>query len=139
MRNEFRFAFGLWLVVMALTALPAVVAYGLSGGTPSALVLAIPIILVSALVYALGPMGLFWPMELTRREKWRGGITAGLAVQISSGLIFYPLIAFGQSIEDAPVFFLWAAGLLIGGGLMRYPLQWFYDDLEKEEENGPNS
>lgn len=139
MRNEFRFAFGLWLVVMALTALPAVVVYGLSGGTPSALVLTIPIILVSALVYALGPMGLLWPMELTRREKWRGGITAGLAVQISSGLIFFPLIAFEQSIEDATVFFLWAAELLIGGGLMRYPLQWFYDDLEKEEENGSNS
>lgn len=138
MRNEFRFAFGLWLVVMALTALPAVVTYGLSGGAPSICVLVIPFILISALVYALGPMGLLWPMELTRREKWRGGITAGLAVQVSSGLIFFPLIAFGESIEDAQVFFLWAAGLLLGGGLMRYPLQWFYDDLEKEDEDGTN-
>lgn len=138
MRNEYRFAFGIWLVAMTLTALPSVVAYGLSGGTPSVFILTIPVILAFSLIYAIGPMGLLWPMELTRREKWRGGIIAGLAVQVSSGVIFFTLISFGETIEDAQVFFLWAAGLLIGGGLMRYPLQWFYDDLEKEDEDGGN-
>lgn len=69
MRNEYRFAFGIWLVAMALTALPSVVFYGLSGGTPSVFILTIPVILAFSLIYAIGPMGLLWPMELTRREK----------------------------------------------------------------------